>query len=310
MSYLWPSLSIEDAYKAAPNRYMRACVTAEWWPLYAHYQFRDNSKVLMQASPAALAKNVSSSLASKITRQKRVFRAVFRGTVDIVQATQNMEEKRKDAFADSLSKEFASFAVVDLPEPVFAELLRNVPVYIQDYMRSPDAVASPAAYRNTMRWDLWRAVTLVQPNDIEAQAIRSQTLEFAKMVGSAVDDLIAHAKVQPQGKSYSQRARRAYERMCDNRFVPYFHRYLLQYERRKCQEMLLLDWEQVKRSWQRDLADWRDEPKAVPDSKYEEAAGRYQILVYSLGWLRFTHYRQPAWEGAIPNEKVVLCGGA
>jgi hypothetical protein len=298
----------EEAYRVAADRYKRACLTAEWWPLYSHYRFQHSSELLMQASPHALAKDVSPALAEKIARQQRLFRAVFRGLLDIVEAANKLDDERRDAFADALSEEFACFAVIDIPDTICERLLRNLPVYAHDYIWAPDATDVAGNYRNTMRWDLWRAITLIPPDRVESECIQDQTLKFAKAMGKSMDDILQHAKVQPQGRTYAESMKTAFERMHGNRFSPYFHRCLLQYERKKCRETLREDVNQVQNSWQNDLADWADEPTLVPDSTYVEAAGRYQILIYSLAWQRYAHYRQPVWEGAIPQENIIRSG--
>ncbi len=301
----------EEALAAGQTAYEKACLAAEWWgDVYTNTKFdrvAGNSAVLRTMAPHALAPKIDAQQKETIRRQTMLFRGCFRGLLDVAKSTCEWSAKQKCAFTDSLGKEFASLAVIGVPDDVLADILRDLPAFVCSYMPVPTSAEKPVSYRNTMRWYLWKALTHIPPDATERRAIDSQYREHSTRIVAELRRVMNFPRLKPDAEDCAKRFLAAYELSRDNRFIPYGKRAVHKYEIRKADDVLNEQLRQAGNNLRREARELAD--AKASDEEYEMRRKRYSNMIYAWLFRARCLSCRPASSGKLPGEWILTASG-
>ncbi|MBN1362697.1 MAG: hypothetical protein JW993_19015 [Sedimentisphaerales bacterium] len=209
----------EEAFRLAPCAFERACVYARWHELHTISRFEADSLLLRSGSPL---EQVGEPAGETLAQQASRLRAAASQVLGSLTPSGNpMERPAQDAFLDVLTEEYLKVGRIDVPEEVFAEVLEDVPEFLQKAIH-PMVLAYPDKNRITLQCHLWYALTGPRPDAIEEEFIdrQIQTVDWCLQQGMA-----------GAGPEYGQAASQAFLEMVrierNNRLVLHFKRAFL-----------------------------------------------------------------------------------
>jgi len=299
----------EDAFSRAPNIYKKACVTAQFWQFFSHHGYKADSKILRQATIENLQLN-KNIFHKKSKKQTSLFRERWRGCLEIVKVYDSWSNKKKDIYAKLAGDEFEEFAVVNIPDEIFNRILHDLPDFLY-YLLPPMEKRSPTDRRNTTRWYLWNAITLIPPGKIEKHFIEKQIRQRADEIKKIINDIFTYRSLDPNGMKYKKLFLKHYELAKDNRFFPYFKRIVLKTELKNFCSIKQSTIESYANSWKDDIK-WIKERFSNRQRIYKQLKQEqetYAKHIYSWGFCDLVHGLSPVKGRCIPGDNVKSSSG-
>jgi len=310
--------AFEAAFSSAPSRYEQARLAAEWWNYRSRPKFSADSNRMREGFPDRLGASAE-SLRAKIDTQACAFQETFRSLLDACGRSAEWPGQTKDEFADSMAGEFRQLAVVDIPDAVFLDLLRDMRAFVLDYMPLPEGVGNnPVQYKETMRWHVWNALMCRLPDETERQAIDGQVTQSTAIMKDQIDSMMEAAGLESSGDAYAVRFLSTYEKLKDNRFIPYFKRTVPEHEVNRGRAELNEQLRQHVESWKRQIAAMEPLSRESHVSGQRVSGGQgdinerknlaanYTRTLYALVFCNATLTSRPAVYGTLPEEFVML----
>ena len=306
------TMAYEDVFQIAKTKYIKACLTAEWWSLYLNPRYTADSKIMRQASPKMLILD-GNDIEKKVSKQALVFKEYFRSLLDISEKTKNWSDESKTIFSLLMSKEYSELGVIDIPDDVFNDILNDMQFFVCYYMPNIDIIEKEDSMRNTMRWYLWRAMTYIPTDDIEKQFVEKQVKDWSEEIAKAIDKTLGNSQVLFKSSEYKDRFIQCYMDAKDNRFIPYFKHVLFEQDYNKSKNELKMIIDQFSSNWQNTLGRFNNKSEVINQDILKERKEQidktqlnYATNMYSLMFKAFTLNCRPALYGKIPNEQIQL----
>jgi hypothetical protein len=213
----------EEAFRLAPSDFERACVYARWHELHTRHRFEADSLLLRRGSPLERVNEpVSAALAQQVSRLRAAAALVLDPLAPLGQP---MSQETKDLFLDVFAEEYRKLGRMGVPEDLFAELLRDVPIFLQKAIH-PAVLADPVKYRIMIQYHLWYALTGPRPDRIDREFIEQQI--------KAVEECLREGFARGLLPGYEQAMLEAFRELValerGNRFIPRFKQPLWPFE--------------------------------------------------------------------------------
>lgn len=213
----------EEALKLAPSDFERARVYARWHEIHTRSRFEADSRLLRSASPLAYEdKPVDPVLSSQAARlRSTAMEALGFATV----YGEPVKVDAQENFLDVLTDEFYKLGRIGVPESVFAEMLKDLPGFVQ-HATHPVVLTQARTYHMTIRYYLWYALTGPRPDEIDKEFISLQTRAVSRHMRRRLTDQLSATDAETASSAFLDRV----EFVRDNCFLPRFKRSLWPFE--------------------------------------------------------------------------------
>jgi hypothetical protein len=288
------TLLYEHAVGAAPTTCEKTRIAAEWMALNVYPSFEADSQTLRGVLPAgdSLPPGDREAQSRQIVQfRNAVEKALDRGT----QGALLTPEAKKD-IVRLFPLEFEQFAGIGIPDAIADGVVADLDAFL-DVCLPLQYIEDAPVFGRTMRWYLWNALTRSLPDEVERAAIDEQVTAFGNVIRTEIDRALAHADLEPLGAEYEARWLRSYQRLKDNRWIPYYKRAIPGYR---------LDWMIAKlKARASETGAQFPQEAARPDPlakspeertrEIEKARSGYAFALYIAAWTEFARWDGPIW---------------